>query len=97
MIKSYDPNASWATHVLEVTLMQWDFQKVIEVKISGNCKGGSLFDSMADTLLDHAEIVDTVILKNESGEELCVEIDNFRDVERMIVGVQIKEVRPYQN
>lgn len=44
MIGNYDPNFH-GTHIVRVTLMQWDYVGHIALKIGGNCKGASLLEA----------------------------------------------------
>ncbi len=53
MLKNYDPNITFGIHKIEITLQQWNYKGVLQIEISGNCKGASLInDSIIDTIFD---------------------------------------------
>ena len=86
MIKEYDPNIRWSRHTVELTFMQWNYSTTVEVDITGNCTGASLFKSAIeaafDEIYDDEDQIAVIILKRpseeEDGEEDTLEV-NFED------------------
>lgn len=99
MIKEYDPNIRWARHTIELTFMQWDYALTMEVDVTGNCTGASLFNSaihtVFDDLWDDDEQNSQIILKRPSIEEtgqedeLEVNFDTFDELASICVSIKI--------
>jgi len=98
LIKNYDPNHSYGTHTVEVTLQVWGYRKTLTYEMGGNCKGLTILDGCVDELLeqigfynddDEDECGCTIYLINDNGDELEYEIFDESDLENIIVGLKI--------
>lgn len=95
-LESYDPNIYKAVHVVEMTLQQWEYKGVLRFEVRGNVKGWDVLDSAPWHWLEENDWPDSVTLVDAEGNELSCGIDHERDLERMITGVRIVEVKPYE-
>lgn len=98
MITEYDPNIRWARHSFELTFMQWDYSRVIEVDVLGNCKGATLFDSAIHTAFEECyddDEGDALIVLSRPAEDgngvdtLEVSLEDEDDLGKICVGVRI--------
>lgn len=102
-MKNYDPNIFEGTHVIKVTLQQWQYKGHIWVEMGGNCKGLDLiagfddyfeceegdFDARNDCDLKEEDGWWTGVLKDEEGNELVLEQDS-REMSKMVVAIELE-------
>lgn len=95
MIKNYSPNIRWGKQHVELTLMQWDYKKVITVDVGGNCTGFDVIEcavtSLYDDLADKSDVAQ-IILHRDNGDTLEVSDEEMRAEEwlkAMLVSTQI--------
>ena len=95
-MNSYDHNDAWnlkTEHVIEITLQAWDYHGVETVRVGGNCAGGSNFETAVGNLYDRLEEnVDGsghLVLQNEGGDTLEMEIGSEDELLEQVVGVRI--------
>lgn len=104
MITNNDPNLSFTKTRLAVTLMQWDYQALLEVEVTGNVTGFDLFEAAIANLGDEAAENDNPVLRLrkkspvEGGEDeiltvdLCDEGEDPWDaLKAMVVAIEILE------
>lgn len=103
-MENYNPNISSGTHLVKITIQQWDFVghifKLISANIKGRsvlefdfyCEDGSFLES--DCNLSFYEDLQcfSAILKNKSGNTLAVR-GNSGEFNNMIVAVEILDFR----
>lgn len=103
-MKNYNPNIRWGTHVIEVTLQQWEYKNTVVFTMGGNTKGASILDSALSGIFDNIFIENSgnlrelegsdgeewfgVILVNSDGEEMECE-DEMMYFDDYVVGVRI--------
>lgn len=99
-MKTYDPNMTWGTHVVEVTIQQWDYMGHLKYECNGNCKGKEILDfsffgnenetteSDCSYKYDNTEDLFSVSLKNSDGGtlEITGEAEEF---DKMIVKIEM--------
>ena len=102
-MKNYDPNIYEGTHIIKVTLQQWQYKGHIWVEMGGNCKGLDLitgfegyfeceegdFSARNDCNLQEEDGWWTGVLKDEEGNELEIE-ETTRDISRMVVAIEFE-------
>jgi hypothetical protein len=98
MIKEYDPNIRWSRHTIELTFMQWDYSLTMEVDVTGNCMGASLFSGAIevafDELYDSDSEFSTIYLERQSEDEGCIDtlevtLDSTYELKDICVGIKI--------
>ena len=104
MLTSNSPNAEWGKHIVELTLMQWDYVAVHRVEVGGNCGGFDVLEAALDVFLgDLCEKADkinallSVTLLKPNGDSLIVDDEEDREEEwlkRMIVAIKIVNYIP---
>lgn len=109
MIDFYNPDFE-GTHVIRVTLMQWEYVGHIAFKIGGNCKGASLlYYSFLDcnTQEDIARYTENDchfsfneeyeiyrVILKNANEDELLVEGDVKEISDMIVGIEIVEVIP---
>lgn len=99
MINNYDPNVKWADHEVVVELRQWQYGRIMVVKVGGNGKGKDILETAI------GNVVEEVMLKMEeggfvmtatNGDNIRLDLSsaNEREVEAMVVSATIVSVTP---
>ena len=100
-ISEYDPNKRCNPQTVRVVVQQWEYSKVFEVEVGGNCLGFDIFDSAVETVMDdihltnmgeHANGIPYVELKNNDGDTLLCEGDDDKWeqwLKEMVTSVEI--------
>lgn len=102
-MKNYNPNIWEGTHIVKITIQQWEYKGHIWAEIGGNCKGGDIvfgfqdyfeceegdFGARNDCNLKEEDGWWTGTLKDNEGNELEFE-KTSRDMDKMIVAVEIE-------
>ena len=101
-LTTYDPNHAGSLktyHVLEVTLLRWDYKRVLTVEVGGNCLGFEIFSAAISIIYDdELPCADPpyVELTNPDGDTLMVEDLEGRGEEflhPLVVGIRCVAVR----
>lgn len=95
-MKGYDPNHFFATHICEVKLMSWQFQRTLIVELGGNCKGADVIKSAIGLAVEKVQTeIDErgeFVLKNQSDGLLGIQDQDEAEIENMIVSVVLTKV-----
>lgn len=103
MITEYDPNINWSRHTIKVTFMQWDYLLTMEVEVTGNCSGFTIFDSAIsacfDKIYDTAQDIALLLLDKpaEDGvgdggagvDTLEITVEDDDELQELCVGIEI--------
>ena len=104
-MKSYDGmNNCFGTHTIKVTFQGWQYKGYMFLEMGGNCSGMDVFPDV-DTIIDsvdNAEYINMefnlyddedwlgeIVLTADNGDTCLFELENERDVEELIIGVEI--------
>lgn len=73
-MKQYDPNISFATQMIHIKLMLWDYSNEYAVMIKGNCKGAKVLsyaiEQLADNLYEeYGENPELTLVRPVEGDE----------------------------
>ena len=110
-LTSYDPNCRRGEHRCKITIMYEDFVGHIFVTIFGNCKGASILQHAMESIVDSESVDSDCCfecrdsdgeeyfysyeLRNPEGQVLESDGDTLREIEKMIVAVEIVGYEPY--
>jgi hypothetical protein len=103
MVKNYDPNWRYGTHLVKVTLQQWGYKGYVIVTMGGNCKGISVIESSVDAIFDDTDTLKEnpinlrydeeydiylcELINEDSSDSLSIE-DECENIKDMIVAVE---------
>lgn len=108
-LTSYAPNCRRGEHRCKITIMYEDYVGHIFTSIFGNCKGASILQYALKSIEDSCSFESDCSfecresdgeeyylhkLKNPAGDTLETDGDTLREVERMIVAVEIVSYEP---
>lgn len=102
---NYDPNLAQGRHMaaqtVRLTFGQWEYRKVIDVKVGGNCSGLSniLSAALSNVIRELPTDGDfPQMLMERNGDTLTTDPDEDEDIDdwlgKMLVGAEIIAIEP---
>ncbi|KXG77384.1 hypothetical protein [Thermotalea metallivorans] len=106
LLNNHNPNQSDGQYIVEITFQEWNFSGRIECTIKSEKRGihvltdaviavfngnAKIINSTCDLRHDYESRLLSLILKNESNQELQVECGSAIGLGEIVVGFRLKE------